>query len=90
MSQVRCSFLLTFPPDGQMADSVQSVDGLSSLMANNFYHKYLDCSRVLVNLNGHVKIGAFISLAPQHGSIALLSGKMAESKPVTWHQSREL
>ncbi|KAJ5743379.1 hypothetical protein N7533_010481 [Penicillium manginii] len=52
------SFLipLTYLPDGQMADSVQFVDGLSYLMANSFYHTSLDCSSVLVNLNGHVKI----------------------------------
>jgi hypothetical protein len=55
MSQVCSSFLPTYLPDGQMADSVQFVDGLSYLVANNIYHTSLDCSSVLVNLNGHIK-----------------------------------
>ncbi|KAJ5976533.1 hypothetical protein N7481_010240 [Penicillium waksmanii] len=46
-----------FPDEQELAAIMsQLVDGLSYLIANNFYHTSLDCSGVLVNLNGHVKI----------------------------------
>ncbi|KAJ6001110.1 hypothetical protein N7481_001519 [Penicillium waksmanii] len=46
-----------FPDEQELAAIMsQLVDGLSYLAANNFHHTSLDCSSVLVNLNGHVKI----------------------------------
>jgi hypothetical protein len=47
-----------------MADYVQLVDGLLYLVVNNFHHTSLDCSSVLVNLNGRIKIGKFIPFLP--------------------------
>jgi serine/threonine protein kinase len=62
MSQVCSSSYLS--ARCKQADYVKLVDGLSYLAANNFHHTSLDCSSVLVNLNGHVKIGKFIPLLP--------------------------
>jgi hypothetical protein len=66
MSQVRSSFLSTCLPHDQMTDLAQFIDGLLYLVANNFHHTSLDCSSVIVNLNGQVKIGKFIPLLPSH------------------------
>jgi hypothetical protein len=64
MSQICSSFPLIYLPDGQMADYVQLVDGLLYLVANKFHHTSLDCSSVLVSLNGRIKIGKFIPFLP--------------------------
>jgi hypothetical protein len=66
MSQVCSSFLSICLPHDQMTDLAQFIDGLLYLVANNFHHTSLDCSSVIVNLNGQVKIGKFIPLLPSH------------------------
>ncbi|KAJ5974826.1 hypothetical protein N7481_008533 [Penicillium waksmanii] len=46
-----------FPDEQELAAIMsQLVDGLLYLVANNFHHTSLDCSSVIVNLNGQVKI----------------------------------
>ncbi|KAJ5976579.1 hypothetical protein N7481_010286 [Penicillium waksmanii] len=47
----------SFPDEQELAAIMsQLVDGLLYLVANNFHHTSLDCSSVIVNLNGQVKI----------------------------------
>ena len=44
-----------------IANRPQLLDGLSYLVAQNLQHTSLDCSSVLMNLNGDVKIGKSIT-----------------------------
>lgn len=55
MSQVRCSIILA--NGHQVANRFQFLDGLSYLAAQNFHHPLLDCSSILMSLEGEVKIG---------------------------------
>ncbi|KAJ5974840.1 hypothetical protein N7481_008547 [Penicillium waksmanii] len=46
-----------FPDEQELAAIMsQFIDGLLYLVANNFHHTSLNCSSVIVNLNGQVKI----------------------------------
>lgn len=45
----------------KIANGSQLLDGLSYLVAQNLQHTSLDCSSILMNLDGEVQIGKFIA-----------------------------